>query len=102
LRSANLGVVDELAAIHARIVAPTAFVWGDADRFFPVDLARAMAAQLSSLRAFHAVPGAKLYVQEEAPAKIAELTRALLRDVQQPALVRTPQEPHARLIDASS
>jgi haloalkane dehalogenase len=96
LRSANLGVVDELAAIHARIVAPTTFVWGDADRFFPIDRARSMAAQFSSLRVFHNVPGAKLYVQEEAPEKIAELTRALLRDDQQPALVRAPQELHAR------
>jgi haloalkane dehalogenase len=96
LRSANLGVVDELAAIHARIVAPTTFVWGDADRFFPVGLARAMAAQFSNLRGFHTVPGAKLYVQEEAPGKIVEHARALLRDGRQPALVHTPQEPHAR------
>lgn len=106
LRSANLGIVDELAAIHARIVAPTVFVWGDADRFFPVELARAMADQFASLRGFHTVPGAKLYVQEEAPAKIVEITRALLHDARQPALVRTPQEahapsPHARSIDAS-
>lgn len=101
LRSANLGVVDELAAIHARIVAPTAFVWGDADRFFPIELARVMAAQFSERRGFHAVPGAKLYVQEEAPGKIIEVARALLREVEQPALVRPRLEAHPGSIEVS-
>jgi pimeloyl-ACP methyl ester carboxylesterase len=42
LRELDLGLIDRLAAVHARIAAPVLCIWGSDDPFFPVAKARRM------------------------------------------------------------
>ena len=41
LKSFNYGLIDELESLHRRIDVPVALVWGEHDRFFPVEIGRA-------------------------------------------------------------
>ena len=47
LRSFDHRHVDELASIHQRIKVPVRLVWGEHDKFFPVERARAMVEHAS-------------------------------------------------------
>jgi haloalkane dehalogenase len=77
LRSADLRATERLGAVHRAIGAETAFVWGAADRFFPVGAARAMLPEFRHAMGFHEVEGAKLFVHEEAPARVLAAARPL-------------------------
>ena len=73
-RSFDERFVRELRALHARIAVPVVLVWGEEDRFFPVEKARAMLADFPDAR-LEIIPGAGLFCHEERPAEVA---RALL------------------------
>jgi haloalkane dehalogenase len=72
-------VIDGLAAVHGRIKAPTCLIWGDRDAFFPVDKARAMAAQFAGPSEFHAIPGGRLFVHEDHPETFLAFAEPFLR-----------------------
>lgn len=82
LRTANMKTLDQqLPDIHRRISAPTLLVWGQADRHFPVERARAMSTQFRNLRAFVALPGQALMVHEEAPELVLQHIEPALNDL---------------------
>jgi pimeloyl-ACP methyl ester carboxylesterase len=66
--------VRDLRALHARIDVPVQLVWGEHDRFFPVELAREMVADFTDAQ-LSVIAGAGLFSHEERPAEVA---RALL------------------------
>lgn len=74
LRSFEYRLVHELRSLHARIDVPVQLVWGEHDRFFPVDWARTMLANFADAR-LRVIAGAGLFSHEERPAEVA---RALL------------------------
>ncbi len=74
LKSFDTKLVDDLAAVHARIEVPVQLVWGALDPFFPVRRAREMVAGFPDAR-LTVVDDASLFVHEERPADVA---RALL------------------------
>jgi pimeloyl-ACP methyl ester carboxylesterase len=74
LRSFDYELVRELGALHRRIDVPVVLVWGENDKFFPVDRARAMVDDFPDAR-LEIIPGAGLFAHEERPA---EVVRALL------------------------
>lgn len=67
-----------LAPIHARITAPTRFVWGGRDPFFPIEGARAMAAEFANFDRLVEIADAKLFVHEEHAAQVAAATGEFL------------------------
>lgn len=71
LAGIDWGIVDGLATEHAKIRVPVLFVWGEDDVTFPLELARAMLAQIPDCRGLRAVPRASLLVYEERPAEVA-------------------------------
>ncbi len=72
LKGIDWEFVDQLAADHQRITNPVMLIWGEGDSIFPAQRARVMVSQLADCRGFHVVPGAKLLVHEEQPARVAE------------------------------
>ena len=72
--------IDQFRDLHGKLSMPTAFLWGEDDPTFPVEEARAMAAQFPNVTGFEALPGAKLFLQEEYPDAVAGwLTEFLAR-----------------------
>jgi len=61
------------------IAAPTLVLWGEADRWIPIALGRALAAQLNR-SAFLSVPHAGHSVQEEAPDEVNRLVMKFLKE----------------------
>jgi pimeloyl-ACP methyl ester carboxylesterase len=74
LRSFDYQLVRDLRALHRRISAPVVLVWGDQDKFFPVERAKEMVPEFATAT-FETIPGAGLFSHEERPAEVA---RALL------------------------
>jgi pimeloyl-ACP methyl ester carboxylesterase len=74
LRTFDYQLVRELAALHQRIHVPVVLVWGEEDKFFPLEKARAMVPEFTNAR-FAPIPGAGLFAHEERPDAVA---RALL------------------------
>ena len=74
LRSFDYQLVDDLGDLHRRLDVPVVLIWGEHDKFFPVDRARAMVAEFPNAR-LEVIPGAGLFAHEERPAEVA---RALL------------------------
>jgi pimeloyl-ACP methyl ester carboxylesterase len=70
LRSFDYQLVRELGALHRRIVVPVALVWGEDDRFFPVDWARTMVDDFPNAN-LHVIPSAGLFAHEERPEDVA-------------------------------
>jgi pimeloyl-ACP methyl ester carboxylesterase len=70
LRSFDYAHVDALKAVHAELTVPVQLVWGELDKFFPVDWARAMVADFVDAR-LAVIPGAGLFSHEERPAEVA-------------------------------
>ena len=68
----------DLGPIHGRITAPTRFVWGARDPFFPLEGARRMASELANFDRFIEVPEGKLFVHEEYPQVVADAAAGLL------------------------
>jgi pimeloyl-ACP methyl ester carboxylesterase len=74
LRSFDYQHVRDLGALHAKITVPVRLVWGEQDRFFPVEWARTMVADFANAH-LEVIPGAGLFSHEERPV---EVSRALL------------------------
>jgi haloalkane dehalogenase len=74
LRSFDLRLIDALKELHATIDVPVHLVWGERDRFFPVEWARQMIGDFTDA-SLTVVQGAGLFSHEERPAEVA---RALL------------------------
>ena len=70
LHSFDYQLVRDLRELHRRIDVPVTLVWGERDKFFPVDWARTM---LPDFRDAHleVIPGAGLFSHEERPAEVA-------------------------------
>jgi pimeloyl-ACP methyl ester carboxylesterase len=64
-RGIDFAVVDRLAEVHRRIVAPVCMVWGALDPFFPLAKARAMPEQFAGDAELCVVPGARLFAHED-------------------------------------
>ena len=75
---ASTGTCRRLAEDHGRLRAEVRLVWGADDRTFPVERARAMAAQFAQSAGIHEVPGAALLVHEEKPDEVAREVIAFL------------------------
>jgi len=72
LREMKFARLDEFERLHAEVRMPTLFVWGAEDPTFPMARARDMLPQFGNVAGFHAVPEAKLFLQEEQPETVAE------------------------------
>jgi haloalkane dehalogenase len=72
---------ERLPEVHRRISAPVVLIWGEDDRFFPAEKARAMLPQFRDVRGFHVLKGQKLFVQDEAPELVAAQLEPLLLDL---------------------
>lgn len=70
LRSFDMRHVHELAALHRRLDVPVQLVWGEEDKFFPVDRARQAVSEFPDAQ-LSVVPGAGLFSHEERPAEVA-------------------------------
>ncbi len=71
LRSFDYQLVHDLSAVHRRISAPVVLVWGEQDKFFPVDRAKEMLPEFTTAT-FETIPGAGLFAHEERPAEVAQ------------------------------
>ena len=71
LRSFDYQLVHDLPDLHERIDVPVQLVWGDKDKFFPVQDAAEMAATFPDAR-LDVVAGAGLFSHEEKPADVAK------------------------------
>lgn len=74
MRSFDYRFVSELGDLHRRIHVPVVLVWGEHDKFFPLDSARAMVNDFADAR-LEVIGGVGLFAHEERPAEVA---RALL------------------------
>jgi pimeloyl-ACP methyl ester carboxylesterase len=77
LRSFDHRFVRGLGELHRKITAPVLLVWGENDRFFPVQWAREMLADFADAR-LEVIPGAGLFAHEERPAEVAAALRPFL------------------------
>src|SRR3989304_2992027 len=64
--------IDQFRELHGMLSMPTTFLWGEDDPTFPVHEAREMASQFPNVLEFRALPGAKLFLQEEYPEAVAD------------------------------
>ena len=74
LRSFDEQHVRDLAGLHRRIDVPVQLVWGEQDKFFPVEWAEEMVGTFADAH-LTVIPDAGLFSHEERPAEVA---RALL------------------------
>ncbi len=70
LESFDTRYVHELGALHRQIEVPVQLVWGEQDKFFPVEWAREMVADFPDAQ-LAVVPDAGLFSHEERPAEVA-------------------------------
>lgn len=71
LRGWSWDVLDRWRDFHNRITAPVLLLWGEADKTFPIELARRMSTQFARPAEVRTIPGAHLFVQEERPEEVA-------------------------------
>ena len=71
LRSFDFQLVRDLDALHRRIDVPVKLVWGELDRFFPVEWARQMVSSFPDA-SISVIPGAGLFAHEERPLETAQ------------------------------
>jgi pimeloyl-ACP methyl ester carboxylesterase len=79
MRSFDLGLVHQLAEVHARIGVPVQLVWGEHDAFLPVTAARSMVDTFPDAR-LAVIEGCGLFSHEERPDQVAAALRPLLGD----------------------
>ena len=79
LRGIDWALVDGLRQEHARITMPSLLIWGREDTVFPLEEARRMARQLPDCRGLAVISDARLFVQEERPAEVAEAALSFLK-----------------------
>jgi haloalkane dehalogenase len=72
LRKLDWGVVDDMAATHARITAPALLLWGADDPWFPLARARGMVGQFPGGAELVELPDGKLFIHEERPEEWAD------------------------------
>jgi len=77
LKSFDYQHVRDLREVHRRISVPVQLVWGEHDRFFPVNWAREMLADFADAR-LAVIKGAGLFAQEERPAEVAQALLPIL------------------------
>lgn len=80
LRSFDYQLIDDLGDLHRRLDVPVVLVWGEHDKFFPVDRARAMVADFPDAR-LEIIRGAGLFAHEERPAEVARALLPTITDV---------------------
>lgn len=78
LKSFDAAHVEQLGEIHQRIDVPVRLVWGENDKFFPVDLAREMVGTFPNADIV-VIPEAGLFVHEEQPDQVAEALLGVLK-----------------------
>lgn len=66
-KNLDFSVVHGLREAHGRITAPTRFIWGVNDPWFPLDKARAMPAQMGGEADLVTIDPGKLFAHEEYP-----------------------------------
>ena len=71
LRSFDFQLVRDLDALHRRIEAPVKLVWGELDRFFPVQWAHEMVSSFPDA-SISVIAGAGLFTHEERPLETAQ------------------------------
>ena len=71
LRSFDYQHVRDLGELHKRTDVPVQLVWGEHDRFFPVELAKEMVGTFPNAN-LKIIAGAGLFAHEERPAQVAE------------------------------
>lgn len=71
LMGLDFSIIDTLNNIHAKISAPTQFIWGKDDQTFPYELGRKMAASMPACKEFIAVENACFLPQEECPKDVS-------------------------------
>jgi haloalkane dehalogenase len=69
MRNLEVALVDELAAVHARIHAPVLCIWGPRDPFFPLAKARGMLPQFAGGATLVEIANAKLFAHEDHAAE---------------------------------
>jgi pimeloyl-ACP methyl ester carboxylesterase len=74
----DFAAMADLAPIHARITAPTRFIWGARDRFFPIDGARAMSHELPNFEQLIELPEGRLFLHEDMADTFVSAARQLL------------------------
>ena len=70
LKSFDYRLVHQLEALHRTITAPVLLIWGEEDRFFPVDRARRMVSDFAHAR-IEVIAGAGIFSHEERPVEVA-------------------------------
>jgi len=71
LKSFDFQLVRDLGALHRRIDVPVQLVWGEHDKFFPVQWAREMVGDFRDAR-LTVITDAGLFAHEERPAEVAQ------------------------------
>jgi haloalkane dehalogenase len=71
LRSFDYQFIRDLGDLHRRTNVPVQLVWGQHDRFFPVDSAKEMVDTFPNA-SLKVIAGAGLFAHEERPAEVAE------------------------------
>jgi pimeloyl-ACP methyl ester carboxylesterase len=77
LRSFDYQLVRDLGDLHRRIDVPVKLVWGEQDRFFPVNWAKEMVATFPNAQ-LEVIAGAGLFSHEERPVEVAQALLPLL------------------------
>lgn len=70
LKTFSFDYIDQLPELHARLDVPVRLVWGEQDRFFPVQAARDMVGSFPNADLVE-IPGAGVFANEEAPKEVA-------------------------------
>ena len=69
----------DAAARFGKVSQPVMLAWGDADKFFSEDVGKRLAASFPNSR-FEPMPGARTFVPEDQPERLAELVRDFARE----------------------
>lgn len=72
LRGIDWKLVDEFSNLHRTIKARTLFLWGEADKTFPIALGKKMVPQFSSHVEFVPIKKASLLPHEEQPEEVVD------------------------------
>ncbi|MGA0879211.1 MAG: alpha/beta fold hydrolase [Ilumatobacteraceae bacterium] len=77
LRSFDYRLIRDLKRIHSKIGVPVHLIWGERDRFFPVEWTHSMLADFPHA-SLSVIDGAGLFCHEERPAQVAQALLPML------------------------
>jgi len=77
-RNLDFAMLDGLAAVHRRILAPVLCIWGTEDPFFPIEKARRMLEQFAGGAELVEIEHAKLFAHEDHPDAFASYAAKFL------------------------